>query len=278
MIVLRICAIAQEAHDYMMVQMLPKANLRGVRITQATPDQIVSCVRSLVAGDRTAHTFVAVNVHTFTEARRSPQIREALNDATVAWVDGIPLRWMMNAAGIQAPPRIHGHDLALLVLERLSDARHLFFGSTDETLGMLRDSLSRQFPHLKTAGFISPPFRKQAQAETAEMLDRLNGSGADILWVALGAPKQELWALLNRTSVRIPVVLCVGAAFEILAGRFTRAPKLVQRLGLEWAWRLLQDPWRLWRRYFATNCSFLVSLAVEAVRRLFAAPRPQKGI
>lgn len=258
----------------MMVPMLPKANLLGVGITIATPEQLVSHVRDLVAGDRAAHTFAAVNVHTFTEARRSPRYREAINDASVAWVDGVPLRWMLRASGLEAPPRIHGHDLALLLLERLLEARHLFFGSTEETLELLRESLSRRFPALKVAGFISPPFCKQAQAETAEMLDRINGSGADILWVALGAPKQELWALLNRAALRIPVVLCVGAAFEILAGRFTRAPRVLQQLGLEWAWRLCQDPCRLWRRYFATNGSFLATLALAIVCRPFAGPRP----
>ncbi len=253
----------------MMIPMLPKANLLGVGISVATPDQIVSHAQEIIQGGRSAHTFVAVNVHTFTEARRNDRYRDALNDAAVAWVDGVPLRWMMRASGLEAPPRIHGHDLTLLLLERLPEARHLFFGSTEETLGLLRESLAQRYPALKIAGFISPPFRKQAQAETAEMLDRINASGADILWVALGAPKQELWALLNRSSIRIPVVLCVGAAFEILAGRFSRAPRLLQRMGLEWAWRLSQDPWRLWRRYFATNGLFLASLGLAFVRRPF---------
>ncbi|RPH37673.1 MAG: glycosyltransferase [Planctomycetota bacterium] len=239
-------------------------------ITVATPDQIVSQVRDLVAAGRNAQTFAAVNVHTFTEARRSARYRDALNDAAVAWVDGVPLRWMLRAAGLNAPPRIHGHDLTMLLLERLPEARHLFFGSTEETLELLRQNLARLFPALKIAGFISPPFRKQAQPESAEMLERINGSGADVLWVALGAPKQELWALLNRASIRIPVLLCVGAAFEIIAGRFTRAPRSWQRLGLEWAWRFSQDPWRLWRRYFATNASFLSSLALTIARRPFA--------
>jgi len=256
--------------------MLPKANLDGVGITVATPEQIVSHCRDLVAGDRRAHTFAAVNVHTFTEAKRSPRYRDAINDASVAWVDGVPLRWMLRATGFEAPPRIHGHDLTLLLLEKLPEARHLFYGSTEETLELLRENLARLHPSLKIAGFISPPFRKLAQAESKEMLDRINGSGADILWVALGAPKQELWALLNRASLRIPVVLCVGAAFEILAGRFTRAPRAVQRLGLEWAWRLCQDPWRLWRRYFATNGAFLASLALEVARRPFAPSRAPK--
>ena len=253
--------------------MLPKANLLGVGITVATPDQIVSRVRDLVAGPRDARSLVAVNVHTFTEARRSERVREALNDADVAWVDGVPVRWMLRAAGLEAPPRIHGADLTLLVLERLPDARHLFYGSTEETLGRMRAQMASRFPSLRIAGFISPPFRAEAGPEPAEMLDRINGSGADILWVALGAPKQELWALLNRGALRVPVVLCVGAAFEILAGRFLRAPRLMQRLGLEWAWRLGQDPWRLWRRYFSSNGAFLVTLALAMLRRPFAASR-----
>src|SRR5687768_14116220 len=120
--------IAECGRNYMMVSMLPKANLLGVGITVATPEQIVSQTRELVSGSRAAaHTFAAVNVHTFTEARRSALYRDALNDATVAWVDGVPLQWMLRASGLEVPPRIHGHDLALLLLERLAEARHLFF-------------------------------------------------------------------------------------------------------------------------------------------------------
>jgi N-acetylglucosaminyldiphosphoundecaprenol N-acetyl-beta-D-mannosaminyltransferase len=266
--------IAETAGDYMIGAMLPKANLLGVGVTAASPDQIVDHVRSLIAAGGAASTVAAVNVHTFMEARRSPAYGRALNDASVAWVDGVPIRWMLRAAGLPAPERVHGADLTVRLLEGLPSAKHLFFGSTPETLKALEQALARRYPDLRTAGFISPPFRKAAVREDDETLARINRSGADVLWIALGAPKQEMWAALNRDAVRVPVILCVGAAFEILAGRFQRAPRALQRLGLEWLWRLRQDPARLWRRYFATNGAFLSLLAAQSGRRLFRRSTP----
>jgi N-acetylglucosaminyldiphosphoundecaprenol N-acetyl-beta-D-mannosaminyltransferase len=249
--------------------MLPKSDLLGIGVTLASPQAILEEAGAWIRAREAPRTVVAINVHTFTEARRSPRYREALNDASVAFVDGVPIRWLLRACRRPTPPRIHGADLSLLLLGSLGEARHLFFGSTPELLGSLKGALEVRFPGLRTAGFISPPFRKGAVRESPEMLDRINGSGADVLWVALGAPKQELWARLNRELLRPPVVVCVGAAFEILAGRYSRAPLWLQKRGLEWAWRLGQDPGRLWRRYFTTNGAFLCCLGREYARHAF---------
>jgi N-acetylglucosaminyldiphosphoundecaprenol N-acetyl-beta-D-mannosaminyltransferase len=259
----------------MMTPMLPKLDLQGIGITAARPEAIVEEAARWIRERSESRTLAAVNVHTFMEARRSPSFRDALNDASIAWVDGVPIRWLLNALRVEAPPRIHGADLAALLMERLPEARHLFFGSTEDTLGRLSRALARRYPGLKTAGFISPPFRSVAGPESPEMVERINASGADILWVALGAPKQELWATLNRRQIRVPVIACVGAAFEIFSGRFGRAPRQLQRAGLEWAWRMAQDPLRLWRRYFAANGAFLTSLAGALVRNLFRPTPPR---
>jgi N-acetylglucosaminyldiphosphoundecaprenol N-acetyl-beta-D-mannosaminyltransferase len=247
--------------------MTPKADLLGVAVTTATPEEIVDSLGDCIRSRRRAQVLAAVNVHTFIEAGCSPGYRDALNHAAVAWVDGVPIRWLLRARGLKAPPRIHGADLTRLILEKLPQARHLFYGSTPETLEVLKQNLAERYPSLQVAGFISPPFRKTASVESPEMLQRINGSGADILWVALGAPKQELWAYLNRNELQVPVVACVGAVFEIYAGRFSRAPRWLQALGLEWAWRLAQDPGRLWRRYFTTNGRFLVLLLRSWLKR-----------
>ena len=260
-----------------MISSLPKARLRGLGISTATPEEIAQGLAAhLTSGHRSAMTLAAVNVHTFAEACRNREYRDSLNDATIAWIDGVPIRWILRARGIPPPPRIHGADLMTLLLDRLKGARHLFYGSTPETLGLLRASLATRYPDLRTCGFVSPPFRKRAVEETEESLAALNATGADVLWVALGAPKQEQWARLNRPRLRIPIVACVGAAFEIHAGRFGRAPLPIQKLGLEWAWRLGQDPARLWRRYFSTNGYFLAVLLAEFSKRLFL-PAPRES-
>jgi N-acetylglucosaminyldiphosphoundecaprenol N-acetyl-beta-D-mannosaminyltransferase len=240
---------------------LPKIDLDGVGVSRGTPDELVRALGGHIARRGPAAAVVAVNVHTLAEAGRSPEYRAALNEAGIAFVDGVPVRWLLRASRLPAPPRVHGADLMARLLEGLPEAKHFFYGSTPEALEELRTSLQARWPALRFAGFHSPPFRKGVPREDPAVLERINASGADILWVALGAPKQELWARLHRDALRVPVVACVGAAFEILAGRFTRAPKAMQALGLEWAWRLLQDPWRLWRRYFPTNGRFLVRLA-----------------
>jgi N-acetylglucosaminyldiphosphoundecaprenol N-acetyl-beta-D-mannosaminyltransferase len=252
---------------------LPKTSLHDVAVTLATPEEMAEELQRAIRERRNASSVAAVNVHTFIEAQRSPRYREALNDAAIGWVDGVPIRWIVRAGGSPAPPRIHGADLTLLLLERLQGARHLFYGSTPDTLQLLEQRLKDRFPDLRIAGFVSPPFRKEAVRESPEMLERLNTSGADVIWVALGAPKQELWAMLNRGGLRIPVIACVGAAFEILAGRFSRSPMWMQKLGLEWAWRLAQNPSRLWRRYFSTNGAFLALLLRTALFGAGKSPR-----
>jgi N-acetylglucosaminyldiphosphoundecaprenol N-acetyl-beta-D-mannosaminyltransferase len=260
-----------------MHRMMPKADVLNVGITLGDPDQMISEIGRWIRERGPARTLAAVNVHTFMEAQRSPRYRQALNDAAIAFVDGVPIRWLMKSSGIPPPPRIHGADFMAAALERLPDARHLFYGSTSETLERLTERLGKRYPGLRVAGTISPPFRKTAVEENAETLQKLNSSQADILWVALGAPKQELWALLNRPGLSIPVVACVGAAFEIHAGRFDRAPQRLQKMGLEWAWRLRQDPARLWRRYFTTNGGFLTLLLRESSKRLFRSTRPARS-
>jgi len=259
--------IAVSVRDYIINPLLSKENLLGVGVTMAAPEAMVAEIARLIMERRGVHTVAAVNVHTFSEASRNELYRAALNDADIAFVDGVPIRWLLRACGLEAPPRIHGADLTRILLEGIPKSRHFFFGSTEETLGLLRSFLTEKYPGLDVAGYLSPPFRKSAERESAEMIESLNSSGADILWIALGAPKQELWAHLNRNQLNIPIVACVGAVFEIFAGRFSRAPRWLQRVGLEWAWRLVQDPWRLWRRYFATNGRFLVLLGSRWLRR-----------
>ncbi len=266
--------LVQVAENYKIGQVLPQTNLQGVSITLADSGEMVRALGEHVRARGAAVPVCAVNVHTLAEAVRSPCYRSALN-AAVTFLDGVPIRWLLKAASRPAPPRIHGADLMALLLEKLPDASHAFYGSTPETLNELRAALLRRWPGLKIAGMWSPPFRKRVELESDEMIRTLNSSGADILWIALGAPKQELWAHVHKDLLKIPVLACVGAAFEIHAGRFSRAPQWMQSIGLEWAWRFLQDPWRLWRRYFATNGAFLVLLARTWLRtRLNTPPAP----
>ncbi len=228
--------------------MLPKTDLYGVGVTAADPEQIVAEVRERVRLRGAPIVLAAVNAHTYSEARRDPEFRAALAAADIAWTDGVPVQWAGRLTGRRVGRRIHGHDLMVRLLKE--PCSHYFYGSTPEVL----EDLRRALPGVRIAGTHSPPHAKRAARADVSMI---NDSGADIAWIALGAPKQELWAQLNRDQVRVPVIACVGAAFEILAGRRSRAPRALQALGLEWAWRLSQDPARLWRRYLSTNGAFI---------------------
>jgi N-acetylglucosaminyldiphosphoundecaprenol N-acetyl-beta-D-mannosaminyltransferase len=240
----------------------PKIDLDGVRVTSVSLEDMVRAAHAAAKTPGTCRTVVAVNVHTFREARRSAGYRHAINNSFISWADGVPITWAARMRGTPIAERVHGHDLMLRLLKE--PFRHYFYGSAPEVL----DSMKRALPGVQIAGMESPPFSRRVERSD---LGRMNDSGADIAWIALGAPKQELWAELHRDRIKVPIVVCVGAAFEILAGRFNRAPRWIQPLGLEWAWRLSQDPARLWRRYFSTNGYFLAFLMKETGRRLIGA-------
>lgn len=241
-----------------MSDLLPKIDLDGVRVTNASLEDMVRATREAVRVRGRCGTVVAVNAHTFREARKSPAYRHALNDSFISWADGKPIAWAAKIRGTPIPERVHGHDLMVRFLKE--PFRHFFYGSTPGVLDALRAAL----PGVQIAGMQSPPFTRSIEPSD---VSPINDSGADIVWIALGAPKQELWAEFHRDRLKVPVAICVGAAFEIIAGRFSRAPRWLQSLGLEWSWRLAQDPARLWRRYFSTNGYFLAFLMREAGRR-----------
>jgi N-acetylglucosaminyldiphosphoundecaprenol N-acetyl-beta-D-mannosaminyltransferase len=245
---------------------LPKIDLDGVRVTRAGLEEMVRATHRALQTPGRCRTVVAVNAHTFREARRSPPYRDALNNAFISWADGKPIAWAAQVRGTPIAERIHGHDLMVRFLRE--PFRHYFYGSTPQVLDAMRTAL----PGVQIAGMESPPFSRRVEPSD---VSRINDSGADIVWIALGAPKQELWAEFHRDRLKVPVAMCVGAAFEIIAGRFSRAPRWMQSLGLEWSWRMAQDPARLWRRYFSTNGYFLAYLLKEAGRRAVGAgPRP----
>lgn len=237
--------------------MLPKQEFLGIPISRFSLAEMNVAIHRAIRDRIPSRVILALNAHTYAEARKNSRYLRALEEAFIVWPDGVPIVWAARLLGLPIGPRIHGHDLMMRLLRE--PISHYFYGSTPETLAAMKAAL----PGVRIAGMESPPFTRRA--ERAD-LSAINASGADILWVALGAPKQELWAQLNRDRIRVPIIACVGAAFEIVAGRFSRAPRLMQKCGLEWAWRLMQDPARLWRRYFATNGYFAASVLGGLIR------------
>ncbi len=198
------------------------------------------------------------NVHTTVMAYRDKAYRRVQNSAAMALPDGQPLSIVSRRRGFFEARRVPGPDLmpAILDLSQETGYRHYFYGSTDPTLAALRAALLRRYPKLQIAGMYSPPFRELTKEEDEEIVRRINDSGTDFVWVALGAPKQEWWMYEHRHRIKA-VMLGVGAAFDFTAGTVKRAPMWMQRLCLEWVFRILRDPKRMLPRYLNTNFAFL---------------------
>ncbi len=232
-------------------------------------------VLSAAAAGRGGQIF-ALNVHTYTEARRLSSYGTIVRESYLTFADGVPISWASGIGGQGRVPRTHGHDFMMETLRQSegTEIRHYFLGGTEETLAAMVDRFRRDLPSLRIAGTLSPPFRRLSPEEEAQLIRQINDTKADVLWVALGAPRQERWIHRMKAKLKTPVLAGVGAAFEIIAGRFSRAPHWMQRCGLEWLWRLAQDPWRLWRRYFSTNGYFMTVYLGELSRRLWS-PGPR---
>lgn len=198
------------------------------------------------------------NVHTTMIAFRDTTYQRVQNSAALALPDGQPLSIVSRQRGYKDAQRVPGPDLMPKILE-LSQEKgytHYFYGSTEDTLKKLEEALLERFPKLNIAGMYSPPFRPLTEEEDKEVVNQINESGADFVWVALGAPKQEKWMYEHRGQIH-GVMLGVGAAFDFIAGTTKRAPMWMQNLCLEWVYRILQDPRRMIPRYLNTNFAFL---------------------
>lgn len=198
------------------------------------------------------------NVHTTVMAYRDRAYRKVQNSGVMALPDGQPLSIVSRKRGFSEARRVPGPDLmpAILDLSQKTGYRHYFYGSTEATLEALRAALLRRYPKLRIAGMYSPPFRELTKEEDGEIVRRINESGADFVWVALGAPKQEWWMYEHRHRIK-SLMLGVGAAFDFTAGTTKRAPMWMQRLCLEWVFRILRDPKRMLPRYLNTNFAFV---------------------
>jgi N-acetylglucosaminyldiphosphoundecaprenol N-acetyl-beta-D-mannosaminyltransferase len=201
------------------------------------------------------------NVHVVVSASRDAAYREMINSADMATPDGAPVAWMLRRLGFANQPRISGPDLTEALCARCA-AENLpvyFYGSTEPTLALLEKALRARFPSLQMS-MESPPFRALTAEEDAATVDKINASGAGIVFVGLGCPKQERWIAEHRGRVNA-VMIGVGAAFDFHAGTVPRAPEWMRNNGLEWLHRLASEPRRLWKRYLVTNTLFILGAA-----------------
>ncbi len=209
------------------------------------------------------------NVHVTMESYDSPEYRAIVNGADLVTPDGMPLVWALRLFGVARATRVYGPTLTEHVLERAAQAGVAvgFYGTTPEVLTRLLETCQRRFPKLPVAYAHAPPFRHLTAEEDELVVRAINGSGARILFVGLGCPKQERWMASHKGRVNA-VMLGVGAAFDFLAGLKPQAPRWIQRAGLEWLFRLATEPRRLWRRYAYHNPRFVALLARQYLKSL----------
>lgn len=213
-------------------------------------------------------SFHFCSVNGIVEASRNVALRESLARASVAAPDGMPLVWLGRLAGRRVE-RVCGPDFmpALLGDGRAVNYRHFFYGGANGVAQRLRDRMTERFPGLQMVGAETPPFGPLTGAANDAAIDRINATDPDCVWLGVSTPKQDIWLAENRARINAPVVLAVGAAFDFLSGSRARAPRWMQRSGLEWSFRLLAEPRRLGRRYTVTNIRFLGLVFRAAVAR-----------
>ena len=242
-----------------------KRNVLGVMVTAIEPPQAVAEILG-AARERNGLSVTATAVHGLMTGVEDPEQRYRLNHFDMVLPDGQPVRWALNLLhGCKLRERVAGPDLMWRVCQAasLEGLPVYFYGSTPETLARLTTELTSRLPALIIAGAAPSRFRRQSQEEVEGAAAAIRASGAALLFVGLGCPRQEVWAFENRDLVGIPV-LAVGAAFDFHAGTVPRAPRILGRLGLEWVFRLALEPRRLWRRYLRLNPLVLGLLALQA--------------
>ncbi len=254
-----------------------RANILGVEVDLVTRSETAAAME-LAIQNRTSFTVSFVNAHMVITAREDSELREALNGCSLAVPDGMPLVWLSRWTDRPLSQRVDGFGMFrhFCALSEVKGYSHFFYGSSPAVLEPMTRELGQSFPRLKTAGSISPPYRPLTPAEETRHLELINESGADVLWVGLGCPKQEKWIYRVRNRVSVPVIAGIGAVFEFQAGTVKRAPACLQNCGLEWLFRLIMEPRRLWKRYLVGNLQFVYWICREIVGYCMASKKRKR--
>lgn len=242
---------------------LPQARILGMPLALTDYERTMDWMDAVIASDQRAYVTAAA-VHLVMVAQEDPDTRRAVLDATLALPDGQPLVWALRALGHHEASRVYGPDLMALYCERAARTgtpMYLYGGRHQGALVQLTLRLRQRYPGIRIVGGYSPPFRPLSSEEERWVVDDINRSGAEVVWVGTGQPKQEKWMAKMRDRLNVPILVGVGAAFDFHAGLIPQAPEWVQRLGLEWTYRLSREPRRLWRRYARYNPRFLIGFA-----------------
>ena len=237
----------------------------GVRVDAVQFPGVIVRIENWIAR-RDACRFIAVaDMHSVMEAVHSRSFKSTLETADMVVPDGFPLVWFGRRKGFALHRRVYGPQLMALFCEHsvAKRYRHFFYGGAPGVADDLAARFSVRFPGLHIAGVHSPPFRPLTPEEDRDEVAKINAACADVVWIGLGAPKQERWMLEHRRVLNAPVLVGVGAAFDFHSGRVSQAPSWMGEHGLEWFYRLMMEPRRLWRRYLIHGSEFAALVLLE---------------
>lgn len=242
---------------------IPSCNILGVNIAAINMDWLLNFTHINIG--RLSGDYMCVsNVHTTVTAYENSEYCVVQNGGILAIPDGGPLSSLGRRRGYKDMSRTTGPDYlkAILSASQEKGYKHFFYGSTNETLDKLRVEINKKYPEAKIVGMYSPPFRPMTEEEDLQIIEVINNVKPDFIWIGLGAPKQEQWMANHQGKVH-GFMIGVGAAFDYLAGNIQRAPEWMQKNNLEWLYRLMQDPARLFKRYLVTNSKFLLHAVIR---------------
>ncbi len=243
---------------------IPRSDILGVGISAINLEMALNTIDRWIV-ERTPRYVCVTSTHSIMECFDNPNIRDIYSAAGLVTPDGMPMVWLSRLNGYNHIDRVYGPDLLLelcdLSVER--GYRHFFYGGSERTLDLLDRRLSERFPGLQIVGKYAPPFRVLTAEEDDEIVRTINVSNADIVWVGLGCPKQELWMAGHVDRLHAPALIGVGAAFDFHAGTRKQAPRWMQRHGMEILFRVLSEPRRLLRRFLRNHPRFVVLAVLQ---------------
>jgi N-acetylglucosaminyldiphosphoundecaprenol N-acetyl-beta-D-mannosaminyltransferase len=261
------------------LELIPAIHLLGVRVHMVQIPDVIRQMELWIRERQGSHFIAFTNIHGLTKAQRDRAFKEILNSADLDVPDGMPLVWMSRIRGYPLRKRVYGPELMLDFCEQTcrKGYRHFFYGGAPGAPQQLAHMLQTKCPWLKVTGTYSPPFRPLTGKEDEEIVAMIQRASPDVLWVGLSNGKQERWMYKHRDRLNVPVMAGVGAAFDLNSGRVRQAPPWMREHGLEWFYRLLQEPRRLWRRYLVCGPQFVWHVSLELLGlKKFAPPESRR--
>jgi N-acetylglucosaminyldiphosphoundecaprenol N-acetyl-beta-D-mannosaminyltransferase len=249
---------------------MERGNILGVGVSAVNMAMATGTIEKWIE-KREQNYVIAVPAHCIVDCQRDPELRRVYNRAGMVTPDGMPVAWILRVMGFWHVDRVYGPDLMLAMCQRSIERgyKHFLYGGWPPAVtGRLAAKLRERFPGLRIVGQHSPPFRPLTPEEDRAEIEKINAADPDIVWCGLGARKEEFWTSRHIGKVNATVLIGVGAAFDFHSGTKKQAPRWMMRAGLEWSFRLLTEPRRLWKRYLLANPEFLALILRQALGKM----------